>query len=82
MIQVRMSNQEFIERAEELKRKYDIALTDSVGQVSRDGITAGYTHYNGILTIHIVDKPFFISTEYCEQKLQEWLSGVDPVPAS
>ena len=81
MIQVRMTTHEFNQRASELQEKYGISLTDPVGQVTKDGVTAGYTHHDGVLTVHIVDKPVFISTEYCEQQLQEWLSGKDSVPA-
>ncbi len=82
MIQVRMTTDEFEQRAAELHERYGIALTDPVGQVTKDGVTAGYTHYNDVLTVHIVDKPFFISTEYCEQQLQEWLAGRDSVPVA
>ena len=73
MIQVRMTPTEFAKRAAELNEKFGLTLTDPAGQITRDGVTAGYTHYNNILTIHIVDKPVFISTEYCEQKVEEWL---------
>lgn len=75
MIQVKMTPTEFARRAAELNKKYGFTLTDPAGQITRDGVTAGYTHYNDILTIHIVDKPVFISTEYCEKKLHEWLSA-------
>ncbi len=73
MIQVRMTSTEFAKRAAELNEKFGLTLTDPAGQITRDGVTAGYTHYNEILTIHIVDKPVFISTEYCEKKVEEWL---------
>ncbi len=74
MIQVNMTETEFSAKARELKEKYDLDLTEPAGRITKDGVTAGYTHYNGMLTVHILDKPFFISTEYCEQKLQEWLA--------
>ncbi len=75
MIQVKMTPIEFARRAAELNEKFGLTLTDPAGQITRDGVTAGYTHYNDILTIHIVDKPVFISTEYCEKKVEEWLSA-------
>lgn len=74
MIQVKMSDDEFNAKARELKQKYDLDLAGPAGRITKDGVTAGYTHYAGTLTVHILDKPFFISTEYCEQQLQEWLS--------
>ncbi len=75
MIQVKMTEAEFSAKARELKQNYDLDLTEPAGRVTKDGVTAGYTHYNGLLTVHILDKPFFISTEYCEQKLHEWLGS-------
>ena len=74
MIQIPMSETQFQSRARELKEKFDLELTEPAGRITKDGVTAGYTLYNGMLTVHILDKPFFISTQYCEQKLQEWLA--------
>ena len=73
MIQIPMSEAEFRAKSAELKQKYDLDLTEPAGKLTRSGVTAGYTHHNGILTVHIVDKPFFISSEYCEQQIEEWL---------
>jgi hypothetical protein len=78
MIQVNMTEAEFQAKARELKQKFDLDLTEPAGRITKDGVTAGYTHFNDQLTIHILDKPFFISTEYCEQKLQEWLAQRGP----
>ena len=75
MIQVKMTDAEFSAKARELKQRYDLELTEPAGRITKDGVSAGYTHYAGTLTVHIIDKPFFISTEYCEQKLQEWLAS-------
>lgn len=75
MIQVNMTETEFQAKARELKQKYDLDLTEPAGRITKDGVTAGYTLHGDKLTVHILDKPFFISTEYCEQKLQEWLAG-------
>ncbi len=74
MIQITMTEAQFSARARELKQRFDLDLTEPAGKITKDGVTAGYTHYNDTLTVHILDKPFFISTEYCEQKLQEWLA--------
>ncbi len=73
MIQMTMSEEEFRAKAQELKQKYDLELTEPAGRITRDGVAAGYTHYNGLLTVHILDKPGFISTEYCEQQIREFL---------
>ena len=75
MIQVKMTQAEFSAKARELKQRYNLDLTEPAGRITKDGVSAGYTHYQGTLTVHILDKPVFVSTEYCEQKLQEWLQS-------
>ncbi len=74
MIQVYMTEAQFREKIQELNGRYDLDLTEPAGRVTKESITAGYTHSADTLSVHILDKPFFISTEYCEQKLQELLS--------
>ena len=74
MVQFAMSDSEFEAKAKELHLKHGLDLIGPAGKVTMDGVTAGYTHYRGTLTVHIIDKPFFITTEYCEQKLEEWLT--------
>ena len=73
MIQVTMSDAEFKAKAAELEQKHGLHLTGPAGKISKDGVTAGYTHHDGILTVHVIDKPFFVTTAYCEQKLEEFL---------
>jgi hypothetical protein len=72
-----MTNAEFTAKAAELEKKLGVPLTGPAGKITKDGVTAGYTHWDNTLTVHIIDKPFFLTTEYCEQKLQEWL-GAEP----
>ena len=73
MIQVEMSETEFASKSRELERDLGITLGGNVGTIERNGVTAAYTHHNGLLTIHIVDKPAFVSRAYCERRLEEWL---------
>ncbi len=81
MIQVQMTDAEFAAKAAELERTFGVSITERVGTVSKDGVTAGYTHHDGTLTIHILDKPAFISRAYCERRVEEWLAlSEDSVP--
>ncbi len=73
MIQVQMTDSEFAARAAELEQTLGVTVQRNAGTVSREGVTAGYTHYDNTLTIHIVDKPAFVSQAYCERRLEEWL---------
>lgn len=68
-----MTAQQFEQKAAELHRNHGLTLTETAGRIEKDGVTAGYTHYNELLTVHIIDKPAFISTVYCEQQIAEWL---------
>lgn len=80
MIQVEMSAAQFAAKAEELRESFGIPIVGKVGTISRQGVTAAYTHHNDTLTVHIVDKPAFISRTYCERRLEEWLVGAEEQP--
>lgn len=75
MVLVRMTKEQFYAKAAELKAMQGIDLTEPVGTVTKDGVTAGYTHANGTLTVHIVEKPSFVSTAYCERRIEDWLTA-------
>lgn len=72
MVMVEMTEAQFHAKAAELSRS-GITLPGKVGKISRDGVTAAYTHSNDVLTVHIVEKPAFVSRVYCERRLEDWL---------
>ena len=74
MLLVEMTDDEFRVKADELKVTQGISVSGRVGKISRDGVTAAYTHANDVLTVHIVDKPIFVSRAYCEHRIEEWLT--------
>ncbi len=74
MLLVRMTDEEFFAKAAELKLTQGISLSGPVGKISRDGVTAGYTHANDTLTVHIIEKPIFVSRAYCERRIEDWLT--------
>ena len=62
-----------------LSAKYQnegIAITSNEGKITKMGVTAGYKYADGHLHIAILEKPFFVSTEYCEEHLTKALSAV------
>ena len=73
MLLVRMTDEEFLSKAAELQRLEGISLSGPVGKISKDGVTAGYTHANDTLTVHIIEKPIFVSRAYCERRIEDWL---------
>ena len=74
MLLVPMTEEEFRLKAAELLRLQGIELSGPVGKVSKDGMTAGYTHANDTLTVHIIEKPIFVSRAYCERRIEDWLT--------
>ena len=74
MLLVPMTDEEFRSKADELLELQGIRLSGPVGKISKDGMTAGYTHANDTLTVHIIDKPIFVSRAYCERRIEDWLT--------
>ena len=74
MVMVDMTEAQFRAKAEELD-KQGITLPGKIGKISRDGVTAAYTHSNDTLTVHIAEKPAFVSRIYCERRLEDWLKS-------
>ena len=74
MLLVEMTDEEFRTKAAELQSTKGISLSGRVGTISRDGVTAAYTHANDTLTVHILEKPVFVSRAYCERRIEEWLT--------
>ncbi len=74
MLLVQMTDEEFRLKAAELLQLQGICVSGPVGKVSKDGVTAGYTHANDTLTVHIIEKPIFVSRAYCERRIEDWLT--------
>ena len=77
MVLVEMTEERFHAKAAELLQKQGIVLPGPVGKICKDGVTAGYTHSNDTLTVHILEKPIFVSRAYCERRLEDWLSAAE-----
>ena len=52
---------------------YGLELTAPGGTLSKSGVTARYTYDQHLFTVEILQKPFFVSTEYCEEQLMKYL---------
>ena len=76
MIQIPLTESEFAATAARLEQEQGIALTGNEGKITKMGVTAGYKYADGHLHIAILEKPFFVSTEYCEEQLTKALSAV------
>ena len=72
MIQVPMSDSQFLSATERL-RANGIHLNGPTGTLTKDGITASYTHAEGKLSIEIIDRPSLLPLSLIEAKLQSYL---------
>ncbi|SNS99929.1 hypothetical protein SAMN05421770_103402 [Granulicella rosea] len=68
-----MSAEEFAAKAKQLAETQGITLTGNQGKISRSGVTASYLYEAGKLKVEILEKPFFVSTDYCEEQLRNWI---------
>jgi hypothetical protein len=75
MIQIPLTAEEFAAKAILLEEQQGIALTGNEGKITKMGVTAGYQYAEGVLKVTILDKPFFVTTDYCEEQLRGFLGA-------
>ena len=76
MIQIPLTPAEFSALATKVQQEQGIALTGNEGKITKMGVTAGYQYAEGLLRVTILEKPFFVTTEYCEEQLTKALQTV------
>ena len=74
MIQIPLTPEQFATASAQLAQQ-GIALTGDQGEISKSGVTAAYAYADGQLSIDIKHKPFFVTTEYCEEQIKGWLAA-------
>ena len=74
MIEIPLTEEEFAATAARVEQQQGIMLTGNEGKITKMGVTAAYQYADGLLRVTILDKPFFVSTEYCEEQLKAFLS--------
>jgi hypothetical protein len=73
MIEIPLTPEQFAAKARELADKHGITLAGDAGHITKSGVTAGYAYQDGLLTVNILEKPFFVTTDYCESELRTFL---------
>ena len=73
MIQIPLTPDQFAAKTRQLQAEQGIALDGPEGKISKMGVTAGYLYADGLLKVTILEKPFFVSTDYCEDQLKAFL---------
>lgn len=72
MLSIPMTDAQFAAAAVRL-RENGIELMGPSGTLTKDGITAKYSHGDGLLKVEIVDKPFFLPESLIEGRLQAYI---------
>lgn len=72
MLSIPMTDAQFAAASTRL-RENGIELAGPAGTLSKDGITAKYSHADGVLKVEIVDKPFFLPESLIEGRLQAYI---------
>ncbi len=75
MIEIPLTQGQFDAKKAMLKEKQGIDLSGDAGTISKMGVTAKYVYRDGLLGVEILEKPFFVSTEYCEEQLRGFLGA-------
>ena len=74
MIQIHLSREDFERKSSYLEEKQGVKLSGDQGTIEKRGVKATYTYGDGLLTVEIIDKPFFVTTAYCEEQLHKLLA--------
>jgi hypothetical protein len=74
MVEIPLTPEQFTSVKKLVAEKQGITLDGDEGQISKSGVKAGYKYAEGLLTVTILEKPFFVTTEYCEEQLKGFLS--------
>lgn len=72
MIEVPLSETQFDEASRRLQAA-GVNLSGRSGTLSRDGITAKYSYANGVLTIEVIEKPFFLPLSLIESQMRGYI---------
>jgi len=72
MVEVPLTEAQFAAAANRL-RDYGVDLSNRSGTLSREGITARYTYANDLLTIEVLDKPFFLPLSVIESQMRSYI---------
>jgi hypothetical protein len=72
MIQIALSPDQFAALAAKAEQQ-GIPIVGTEGEIQKSGVKAGYKYAEGQLQIVVLEKPFFVTTEYCEEQLKKFL---------
>lgn len=72
MIEVPLTEAQFAEASQRL-RAAGVDISGPAGTLSRSGVTARYSYANGVLSIEVVEKPFFLPLSAVEAQMRGYI---------
>lgn len=72
MVEVPLTEAQFAAAAQRLQA-YGVDLTGRSGTLSRNGVTARYSYANDLLTIEVIEKPFFMPLSVIESQMRSYI---------
>jgi len=73
MIEIPLTPEEFETRARRLAAQQGIEITLPSGVIEKMGVKASYLYEQGVLTVKVLEKPFFLSDEMVEKQIRAWI---------
>ena len=74
MIQIPLTPEAYAAATKIIADKHGIVMTDE-GTITKMGVTASYKFDGSTLSIAILEKPFFVTTEYCEDQIKSLIAA-------
>lgn len=75
MVEIPLTPEQFARKGTELEQQQGIRLGGNEGTIAKSGVKARYTYADGTLKVTILEKPFIVSTAYCEEQVRKWLGS-------
>ena len=75
ILEILLTPEQFAAKSRQLEQDHGLKLTGSEGILSKSGVKARYAYADGKLAVTIVEKPFIVSTAYCEEQVRKWLGS-------
>ena len=74
MISIPLTSEQFAAKTLQLQNEHGITLPGREGKLTHSGVSASYTYEDGLLKVNILSKPFFVTTDYCEEQMRKFLA--------
>ena len=71
MIEVPMSEEHYQALAEGMAKEDGVTVSGNTGTIVKMGVKADFAYAAGQFTVNVLDKPFFVTEEYCEEQIKK-----------